>query len=147
MLLWKSKFDAKIYVHGSNREILLAPSDNVSPLLPSKHINVESTLKQRWSSTFINVVSTLIFGWKWKLSRRTFIDVVSTLTKQRWNNVNRVTLVQCWWHNVVSTLILAWKGKLSQRMFIGVEKTALKQLCQYLLYWGSLESGLIITQN
>ena len=114
---------------------------------PSKHINVESTLKQRWSSTFINVVSTLIFGWKWKLSRRTFIDVVSTLTKQRWNNVDRVTLIQCWWPNVVSTLILGWKGKLSQRMFIGVEKTALKQLCQYLLYWGSLESGSIIKQN
>ena len=116
-------------------------------LLPSKHINVESTLKQSWSSTFINVVSTLIFGWKWKLSRHMFIDVVSTLTKQRWNNVDRVTLIQCWWPNVVSTLILGWKGKLSQRMFIGVEKTALKQLCQYLLYWGSLESGSIIKQN
>ena len=161
-------------------------------ILPSKHINVESTLKQRWSSTFINVVSILIFGWKWKLSRRTFIDfvstltkqrwntvdritsiqrrwtnvvsplkfgwkwklsrrmftdVVSTLTKQRWNSVDRATLVQCWWPNVVSALILGWKGKLSQRMFIGVEKTALKQLCQYFLYWGSLESGSIIKQN
>ena len=39
-------------------------------------------MKQRWSSTFINVVSTLIFGWKWTPSRRTFIDVVSTLAKQ-----------------------------------------------------------------
>ena len=161
-------------------------------ILPSKHINVESTLKQRWSSTFINVVSTLIFGWKWMLSSRSFIDVVSTLAKQRgnnvdritsiqlrwtnvvsplkfgwkwnlsrciftdvvsrltkqsWNNVDRVTLVQCWWPNVVSALILGWKGKLSQCMFIGVEKAALKQLCQYLLYWGSLECGSIIKQN
>ena len=47
---------------------------------------------QRWSSAFINVVSTLIFGWK--LSRRIFIDFVSTLTKQRWNNVNRITSIQ-----------------------------------------------------
>ena len=52
-------------------------------VIPSKHINVESTLKQRWLSTFIDVVSTLIFGWKWNLSRRTFFDVVSTLRKHR----------------------------------------------------------------
>ena len=112
-------------------------------LIPSKHINVESML-------IINVhrrCFTLIFGWKWKLSQCMFIDVVSILTKQRWSNVDRVTLIQCWWPNVVSTLVLGWKGKLSQRMFIGVEKTALKQLCQYFLYWGSLESGSIIKQN
>ena len=52
-------------------------------VIPSEHINVESTLKQRWLSTFIDVVSTLMFGWKWKLSRRTFFDVVSTLRKHR----------------------------------------------------------------
>ena len=114
---------------------------------PSKHINVESTLKRRWFPTFINVVSTLIFGWKWKLSRRMLIDVASTLTKQSWNNVDRVTLIQCWWPKVVSTLVLSWKGKFSQRMFISVEKTALKQLCQYFLYWGLLERGSIIKQN
>ena len=114
---------------------------------PSKHINVESTLKRRWLPTFINVVSTLIFGWKWKLSWRMFIDIVSTLTKQSWNYVDRVTLIQCWWPKVISTLVLGWKGKFSQCMFIGVEKTALKQLCQYFLYWGSLESGSIIKQN
>ena len=102
-----------------------------------------TSIQRRWT----NIVSTLKFGWKWKLSQRMFIDVVSTLTKQRWNNVDRVTLIQCWWPNVVSTLILGWKGKLSQRMFIGVEKTALKQLCQYFLYWGSLESGSVIKQN
>ena len=120
-------------------------------------IDVFSTLaKQRWNNVdritsiqrrWTNIVSTLKFGWKWKLSQRMFIDVVSTLTKQRWNNVDRVTLIQCWWPNVVSTLVLGWKGKLSQRMFIGVEKTALKQLCQYFLYWGSLESGSVIKQN
>ena len=84
---------------------------------PSKHINVQSTLKQRWSSTFINVVSTLIFGWKWKLSRRTFINVVSTLTKQRWKNADRITSIQRRWTNVVSTLKFDWKWKLSRRMF------------------------------
>ena len=45
-------------------------------VIPSKHINVGL-------STFIDVVSTLMFGWKWKLSRRTFFDVVSTLRKHR----------------------------------------------------------------
>ena len=151
MLPWKSKIDAKIYVHGINKEIFRAPLGNLSPW-SSTFINVVSTLIFGWKwkfsrRTFIDVVSTLKFGWKWQLSRRMFTDVVSTLTKQRWNSVDRATLVQCWWPNVVSALILGWKGKLSQRMFIGVEKTALKQLCQYLLYWGSLESGLIITQN
>ena len=51
----------------------------------SKHINAESTLKKRRLSAFINVISKLEFGWKWKLSRRIFIYVVSTLTNQRWN--------------------------------------------------------------
>ena len=100
-------------------------------------------IQHRWT----NVVSPLKSDWKWKLRRRMFTDVVSTLTKQRWNSVDRVTLVQCWRPHVISALILDWKGKLSQRMFIGVEKAALKQLCQYLLYWGSLECGSIIKQN
>ena len=89
------------------------------PYLPSKH-NVESTLKQRWSSLFINAASALIFGWKWKLSRSVFIDVVLTLTKQRWNNINRTTSIQRRCPNVVSTLIVCWKWNLSQCMFIGV---------------------------
>ena len=140
--------------------------------------NVETTLIK----TFVNVVSMLIFGWKCKLSRRTFIDVVSTLAKQRWNNVDRILLIQrrwtnvvatlkfgwkwklsrrmfirdnveritsiqCQWPNVVSMLIFDWKEKLSQHIFIAVEKTALKQLCQYLLYWCSLESGSITKQS
>ena len=82
--------------------------------LPSKHINVESTLKQRCSSTFIKVVSTLIFGWNWKLGRRTFIDVVSTLAKQLWIDVDRITLIQRQWTNVVSTSKFGWKWKLSR---------------------------------
>ena len=94
---------------------------------PSKHINVDSTLKQRWSSTFINGVSTLIFGWKWMLSRRTFIDVVSTLAKQRLNNVDSITSIQPRWTNAVSTLKFGWKWKLSRRMFIDVVSTLTKQ--------------------
>ena len=92
-------------------------------LIPSKHINVESML-------IINVhrrCFTLIFGWKWKLSRRTFIDVVSTLTKQRWNNVDRITSIQRRWTNVVSTLKFGWKWKLSQCMFIDVVSILTKQ--------------------
>ena len=149
-------------------------------------------LKQRWSATLINIISTLILGWKWrltrriffdvvstltkqhqnhvdritsiqrrwlnvvsilkfrlkqKLSRRMFIDVVSTLTNQRWNNAKRNTSIQYWWPNVVTTLIFGWKGKLSQCMFIGVEETVLEQLCQYSLYWCSLESGSKTKQN
>ena len=42
-------------------------------------MKVKSTLKRRWSSRFIGVVSTLIFEWKWNLSRRLIIDVVSKL--------------------------------------------------------------------
>ena len=36
-------------------------SNQVDKLIPSKHINVESTMKQSLLSTFIKVVSTLIF--------------------------------------------------------------------------------------
>ena len=70
---------------------------------------------------------TLIFGWKLKLGRRTFIDVVSTLAKQRWNNVNRITSAQRRWTNVVSTLKFGWKWKLSRRMFIDVVSTLTTQ--------------------
>ena len=71
---------------------------------PSKHINVESTLKQHWSSSFINVVSVLIFGWKWKLSRRTFISVF-----QRWQNNVETTLIELRWFVVDDpTLFQGW---------------------------------------
>ena len=76
--------------------------------------NVETTLIK----TFGNVVSMLIFGGKCKLSRRTFIEVVSTLAKQRWNNLDRITLIQRRWTNVVATLKFGWKWKLSLRMFV-----------------------------
>ena len=105
-----------------------------------------STLFQRWQN---NIKTTLIELRRFKVDEPTLLQRwnsvengswadVCLLTKQRWNNVHRVTWIQCWWHNLVSTSILGWKEKLSQRMFIGVEKTALKQLCPYLLYWGSL---------
>ena len=103
-------------------------------LQPSIHINVESTWKQRWLSTFINVVSTLIFGWKWKLSRRTFIDVVSTLAKQRANNID--TSIQRRWTKVVSTFKFGWKWKLSQHMFIDVVSTLTKQR------WNNIDTSI-----
>ena len=114
--------------------------------ISSKHINVELTLKQRWSSTFTNVVLTLIFGWKWRLSRRTFIDVVSSLTKERRNNVEIITLVQCWWPNI------QFKIKVESTYVHGrcfdVEKLSLKQLGQRLLYWWcSLQSCSITKQH
>ena len=82
-----------------------------------------TSIQRRWT----NAISTLKFGWKWKLSRRMFIDVVSTLTKQRWNNIDRITSIQSRWPNVVSTLIVSWKWNLSQRMFIGVASALRKQ--------------------
>ena len=112
--------------------------------MPSKHINVESTLKQRWPSMFIDVVSTLIFGWKWKLSRRKFIDVVSTLAKQRWNNVHRVRSIQRRWINVVSTFKFGWKWKLSRRMFTHVVSTLTKQLWNNFDKIMSIQSRLIV---
>ena len=55
-----------------------------------------STLFQRWENNIEritsiqcwgpNVVSTLIFGWEWKLNQHMFIGVASTLRKQHWNN-------------------------------------------------------------
>ena len=71
--------------------------------------------------------STLIFVWKWKLSPRTFINVVSTLTKQRWNNVDRIMLIQRRWTNFVSTLKFDWKSNQSRSMFIDVVSTLTKQ--------------------
>ena len=71
--------------------------------------------------------STLIFGWKWKLSRRTLMEVVWTLAKQSWSNVDRITSIQCWWPNVNSTLIFGWKRKLSQGMLISLASTLRKQ--------------------
>ena len=97
--------------------------------------NIESALKQHWSSMFMNVVSTLKFGWKWKLNRGMFIDVVSK------NYVDSTTLFQqylkelCQFNNVVPT-IFRWKRTLSNvcsSALLNVEKRALNQICQYFL--------------
>ena len=130
---WKWKLSRRTFV------------DVVSTLTKQCWNNVDriASNQRRWT----NVISPLKFGWKWKLSQHMFTDVVSMLTKQLWNSVDRVTLIQCWWPNVVSAWLLGWKGKSSQRMFISVEKATLKQLCQYFLYWGSLECGSIVKQN
>ena len=76
---------------------------------------------------FPGSTSTLIFGWKWKLSRRMFIDVVSTLTKQRWNNNDRITSIQRRWPSVVLTLIavLKFESTYVHRHCFDIEKTAL----------------------
>ena len=107
--------------------------------------NIESALKQHWSSMFMNVVSTLKFGWKWKLNRGMFIDVASTLTKQRWNNTEKIMSIQQRCSNNI------WlKTNVEQRMFIGVaqlwEKSIESNLSIF-AYWCSWESGLITKQN
>ena len=101
---------------------------------------VGSFISKGISPAFINVFSTLIFGWKWKLSRRTFLYVVSTLAKQRWNNIERITLIQCRWSNVVSTFIFGWKWKLNQGMLRKQYWNNFANCCTN-LYWCSLESG------
>ena len=95
----------------------------LSTLFQRSQNNVEriTSIQRRWT----NVVSTLKFCWKWKLSRHMFIDVVSTLTKQRWNNID--TSIHRRWPSVVSTLIVSWKWNLSQRIFICVASTLRKQ--------------------
>ena len=152
-------------------------------MLPSKHINVEttsfveneswtdthlSTLFQRWQNNvettsielrWFNFDEQMLFQ-RWNLVEIEswadvcmFIDVVSTLTKQRRNNIERITSIQCRWPNVVSTLIFGWKWKLNERMFIGVASTLRKQHwnnfvnCCTDLYWCSLESGSKTKQN
>ena len=96
-------------------------------LQSSIHINVESTWKQSWLPTFINVVSTLIFDWKWKLSRRIFIDVVSTLTKQRWQNyVDSTSMNQCCFNFEIWLKMKVEPTYVYRRCF-NVDKTTLKQ--------------------
>ena len=131
---FSGKYIAKMF---SLKKFLLG--ECISKLVSSKHIYVESELKQRWLSTFINVVSTLIFGWKWKLSQRIFIDAVSMLAKQRWNNVNRITSIQRRWTNVIfQRFKFGWKWKLSRRIFMDVVSTLTKQR------WSNIESIMSI---
>ena len=91
---------------------------------PQRWINVEATLIVNVYQRFFNVDIWL----KWKLSRRTFIDVVSTLAKQRWSNVYRITLIQRLLSNAISTLKFGWNWKLSRHMFIDIVSTLTKQL-------------------
>ena len=141
--------------------------------IPETHqrwINVETTLivnvhrKWKWKWKLSNVETTLIELHRFKVGEPTLFqhwdlveneswaNVCLSTWFQRWQNNVETTLIELSWLNVddpmfFSMLVLGWKGKLSQHIFIGVEKTALKQLCQYFLYWGSLESGSIIKQN
>ena len=85
-----------------------------------------STLNQHWNNVDPQRSSTW-FGWKWELSRRTFIDVVSTLAKQHGNNIHRITSIQRRWTKVVSTLQVGWKWKLIRRILIDVVSTLTKQ--------------------
>ena len=114
--------------------------------IPSKNINVETTLivnihqrcfnddiwKQRWKR------------WKWKFNQSTFTNVVSTLTKQLWNNVDRITSIQRWWTNVVSLLKFGWKWKLCWRNVyrrrFNTDKTTLKQR------WKNCVDSMLMTQ-
>ena len=78
------------------------------------------------------------------------MKVESTFVYRRCFNVDKTTLKELRRFNVDDPILFQrWylKGKLNQRMFNDVEKTVLKQLCQYLLYWCSLEKGSITKQN
>ena len=88
-----------------------------------------SSLNQRWNVDR-QCSSTLIFGWKWKLSWRIFIDVVSTLIELLRFNVDEPTLFQRWnlvenesWADVcLSTLFQHWQNNV---------ETALIELCWF----------------
>ena len=82
-------------------------------------------MKQCWSSTLINVVLMPIFGWKWKLSRRTF---------WRCFNVDKTTLKQRWWNYVDSMSmnqrcfnVIIWFKMKAEPTFIDVVLTLTKQ--------------------
>ena len=66
----------------------------------------------------------LMFGSKWKLNWRTFVDPVSTL---RQNYVDRIASIQRRWTNAVSSLKFGWKWKLRRRMFVDVVSALTKQ--------------------
>ena len=100
-----------------------------------------STSSQCWSSMFINVVSTLKFGWNWKLSRcnvyRPCFNADKRTLKQHWENyINSMPMTQCCF-NVDIWLKMKVESTYVHRRCFDVEKTALKQLCQ-LLYWSVL---------
>ena len=51
------------------------------------HFNIESTMKESWSSTFINVVRRWYFGEYENWGEVRVTDAASMLTKQHWNNI------------------------------------------------------------
>ena len=109
-------------------------------IIPRKHINVKLTLKQRWLSTFISVLSTMIFGWKWTLIQRTFIGVFSTLAKRRWKNyVDSMLMNQCC-SNVEIWLKIKVEPTYVYRRCFNVDKTMLKQ------HWQNYVDSTSITQ-
>ena len=120
-----------------------------------------TTLFQRWQNNLetmlielrrFNVDEPTLFQ-HWNLvENESWADVCLSTLFQRWQNNVKTTLKELRWFNVDDPMLfqrwyLVENGKLSQRMFFGVEKTALKKLCQYLLYWCSLESSSITNQN
>ena len=99
--------------------------DVVSKLTKQRWNNVDRIMstQRRWT----NLVSTLKFGWNWKLTQRMFIDVASTLTKESWRSIERITSVfQCWylvenesWVNICSLeLLRRWKNSIETNLSI-----------------------------
>ena len=81
---------------------------------------------QRWNTVDRQRSSTLFQHW-YLVENESWAKVHLSTLFQRWNNVDRITLIQRRWTNVVSTLKFGWKWKLSRRMFIGVASTLRKQ--------------------
>ena len=85
--------------------------------------------------------STLIFRWKWKLSRRIFFDFLSTLAKQRQNYVDSTSInqrcfnVEIWLKMKVETMNVYGrcfnvdKTTLKQHWENYVNSTSMNQLC------------------
>ena len=98
-------------------------------LQPSIHINVESTWKQRWLSTFINVVSTLIFWLKMKVEPtyiyRHCFNVGKTTFKQHWHVDSTSMNQSCF--NVEIWLKMKVEPTHVYRRCFNVDKTTLKQ--------------------
>ena len=88
------------------------------------------TFKQRWknyvSSTSLKQRCFNVEIWlKMKVEPTHVCRRCFNVDKTRWNNTERITLIQCRYINVVSTFIFGWKWKLS--LFIGVASTLRKQ--------------------
>ena len=80
---------------------------------------------QRWNKVDRQRSSTLFQHW-YLVENESWAKVHLSTLFQRWNNVDRITLIQRRWTNVVSTLKFGWKWKLSRPMFIGIASTLSK---------------------